>query len=147
MKSVRSVLMLLAGLALAACQPDMYEAGEGDADGNTASFAFAVEHCHDGKEGRFTLVDPNWDIPVDMQGRVVNFIEADEPGDCMFYAHLEYTSNDKDHPGSGKAQACFGGDDPIDHVHVTVETGPFAGYSDSGAIEGVIEPQTCLEAF
>lgn len=147
MKAIRCVLMFLAGLALAACSPDMYEADEVGIGPGAGSFAFAVEQCDGGNEGRFTLKDPNWDIPVDVYGRVVNFIEADEPGDCAFYAHLEYTSNDEHHPGGGKAQACFGGAEPIEHVHVTIETGPFAGYSDSGVIEGVIEPQNCLEAF
>ncbi|MEE4293185.1 MAG: hypothetical protein V2I79_04370 [Xanthomonadales bacterium] len=132
-------------LAAAACSPSSYETDKADlAAAKLPGFSFSVERCEGQTAGRFSFTDPGWDIPVSMSGRVVNFIEPDQPqSECRFYANMEYESLNAEHPGEGRAVACFGGKDPISKVWVTVESGPYRKYRNTEPITGAIEPLGC----
>jgi len=132
-------------LAAAACSPSSYETDKADlAAAKLPGFSFSVERCAGQTAGRFSFNDPGWDVPVEMTGRVVNFIQPDQPqGECRFYAHMEYESLNEENPGEGRAVACFGGADPISKVWVTVESGPYRKYRNAEPITGAIEPLDC----
>ncbi len=146
MKSIYNALVVIAGIFIfAACSPDMYTGGgwapNSQIEDGTARFGFSVEHCHEGALGCFDLQDDNWRVPVEMNGHVMGFGESDGAGfDCGFFATLDYVSADEDHPGEGRAVVCFeNGEEPtgaglIEHIHITVQSGPYEGYENHGPI-------------
>ena len=145
---------ILVSSVLAACSPGIYTGGgwaesAGPGDG-MASFGFDVECCETEAAGHFSLNDSGWDIPVEMNGHVMDFGDLGELGqDCNYYALLEYESANPDYPGEGHAVVCFNEEpdmsspDAYGDIWVSVQSGPFEGYENFGPVYGNMLSHQC----
>jgi hypothetical protein len=160
-----AVAVVLFGFSLSGCNK---VTGGGTLEGfsGRATVAFNADGCGDVAKGEFEFVDHN--AVVKMHGDVVAATQCVLPGQCApcealrssinpsetpgtadYQIIATYRSTNPSFPGNGDVLACVSdngeGSNAIvaDVAYIQVQSGPFAGYTNYGMIQGNIQQHKC----
>lgn len=159
MSGLLALMVSLAAIALVACEaPSRITVDARGADTGSvkvaASIGFDGGRCRDDIGDRFHFVDTGAGVWLGAEVTSASECGSLFCGLCFeseVVIEATYESHDQSAPGSGTLTACLRvrdhGPGAMDHAFVTVESGPFAGYSMDGPVRGSGQDRGCREVL